>query len=809
MTNGNAMNAFRASIVALALIQTPRCGAPEPPPGNGADLSRCPQGDAAWRAAIGKSGGPDDLARLEATARSAAEHCPSRWEPRWAIGETLFRRSMYTEARGPFDEALVRARAATDSTGIACAANRIGSILYFKGELEPARASFEEALAAARQVDRSDLRAFVLNNLAGLLKERGELARAAVLFDEAVETLRGLGLSKPARAAAYNAAALRMNLGDLTGARTALERLQAEAAGAGEAEIASSASVALGNLLLTVGDLDGAFAWYGRATEDTAQVTIARQMGLGRVALARDDLGEAARRLGEAARLARERDLVLDALLAETWIADVEIRQGRPQQARERLAHLEAEARKAESTQYALWLVRWQSGRAWRADGDLARAEAAFRETVALLESQTAPLSLDQEGLHFLLGRSDPYTDLADALARRNRGASSVAAVKEVLDTMERAHARRLRRALGAASSGSKRAQLETIQASLAPDELLLDYLMGPDRGVVLVVGAREARAIAIDGWNAISSPLARWRAALSRPIGGSFAARARPEEDLAQDADAGHALRRALLDPLGNSLEGVRRIWVVPDGDIAILPLASLPAAPSGERTPPPLGERFEFGSLPMAGAIPRHEPVQGPVLIAGRPVGGVGDRGPLARASLELDGVEAAWSPGSTERLEGERFQREAFVALPLERFGVIHLATHAEASSVDPRRCAVVFSDDQTLGFDAIAGLKLDRPLVVLSACRSGEGEVIAGQGVVGLGWAFLVAGTRELVVSLWSVEDAAAADLMIEFHVRLRAGDDAVRALSAAQAKLRRERPHPAFWAPFVVLARPAD
>ena len=108
---------------------------------------------------------------------------------------------------------------------------------------------------------------------------------------------------------------------------------------------------------------------------------------------------------------------------------------------------------------------------------------------------------------------------------------------------------------------------------------------------------------------------------------------------------------------------------------------------------------------------------------------------------------------------------------------------------------------------LGFDAIARLKLGPAVVVLSACRSGEGEVIPGQGVVGLGWAFLAAGARELVVSLWSVEDAAAAELMVDFHARLREGDDTLRALSPAQAKLRRERTHPAYWAPFIVVARP--
>lgn len=790
------IRAVPSHLALLVLLAFPSCNRPAPQ-GEAVDLATCPKGDAAWRSAIGKSGAADDLAKLEVIARQAAEGCPERWEPRWAVGETLFRRSKFAEARGPFDEALTRARSDADPVGIACAANRIGSILYFKGELEPARALFEEALAAARRADRADLRAFVLNNLAGLLKERGELPVAAVLFDEAVTTLRELKLAKPARWAAYNAAVLRMNLGDFSGARSALEALQKDAADSGDAEVVGSASVALGNLLLTAGDHDGAFAQYQRATSESAQVALAREMGLGRVALARDDLREAEQRLAAAARLGREKELVLDALLAETWNAEVSIRQGRHREALDRLSQLEAEARKAESTQYALWLMHWQSGRAWRAAGNRPRAQSAFREAVVLLEKQTAVLSMEQEGLHFLMGRSDPYTDLADSLTRSERAAD------EVLTTMEQAHARRLRRAFGDRGVALAPASIATIQSSLAADELFVDYLIGRDRGVMLVVGPREARAVSIGGSAAIATALARWRAALVRPIEGSLAAIAQPEQDLARDADAGDALRRALLDPLGNSLRGVRRIWIVPDGDLALLPFASLPAAKPGRL----VGEDLEFGLLPLAGAIPRPTPVSGPLLLAGRPTGGAGELGPLTRASRELDGIEAAWGASATQRLEGDAFLRKAFVELPLERFGTIHLATHALASSVDPRRCAVGFSNSETLGFDAIANLKLGGSLVVLSACRSGEGEVIPGQGVVGLAWAFFASGAREMVVSLWSVEDAAAAELMVELHTRLRAGDDTVHALAAAQSKLRRERPHPAYWAPFVVIARP--
>jgi CHAT domain-containing protein len=92
-------------------------------------------------------------------------------------------------------------------------------------------------------------------------------------------------------------------------------------------------------------------------------------------------------------------------------------------------------------------------------------------------------------------------------------------------------------------------------------------------------------------------------------------------------------------------------------------------------------------------------------------------------------------------------------------------------------------------------------------VLSACRTGEGEVIPGEGVVGLSWAFLKAGAHAIAASLWSVEDSSTADLMVAYHRHLKSGQDPVSALSLAQRELAVSHPHPAYWAPFVVILSP--
>ena len=95
----------------------------------------------------------------------------------------------------------------------------------------------------------------------------------------------------------------------------------------------------------------------------------------------------------------------------------------------------------------------------------------------------------------------------------------------------------------------------------------------------------------------------------------------------------------------------------------------------------------------------------------------------------------------------------------------------------------------------------------PLVILSACRTGEGELIPGEGVVGLTWAFLRAGAQGVVASLWSVEDTATTERMVAFHRHMRDGKDPIAALAAAQREIAEQYFHPAYWAPFVLVVRP--
>ena len=94
------------------------------------------------------------------------------------------------------------------------------------------------------------------------------------------------------------------------------------------------------------------------------------------------------------------------------------------------------------------------------------------------------------------------------------------------------------------------------------------------------------------------------------------------------------------------------------------------------------------------------------------------------------------------------------------------------------------------------------------MVLSACETGLGRLVLGEGIVGLTRAFFYAGASALSVSLWKVADASTARLMYAFYRAVLAGRPLATALREAQlAMLAGAQPHPFYWAPFVLMNVP--
>lgn len=155
-----------------------------------------------------------------------------------------------------------------------------------------------------------------------------------------------------------------------------------------------------------------------------------------------------------------------------------------------------------------------------------------------------------------------------------------------------------------------------------------------------------------------------------------------------------------------------------------------------------------------------------------------------------------------------------RDAVLDPRLKDYRILHFATHGDLNDEQPELSALVFSrfDRQRrpqsgyLRLHDLYTLELNADLVVLSACETALGKQIRGEGVIGLTRGFMHAGSRQVLASLWNVEDNSTASLMKLFYWNLfKKGERPAEALQHAQMTLWQspQTRAPYFWAGFIL------
>ena len=160
------------------------------------------------------------------------------------------------------------------------------------------------------------------------------------------------------------------------------------------------------------------------------------------------------------------------------------------------------------------------------------------------------------------------------------------------------------------------------------------------------------------------------------------------------------------------------------------------------------------------------------------------------------------------------GEQAREETVKSEKLDEYHYIHFASHGFIDEIQPARSGILFSrdphskEDGVLQMGEIMRLKLKADLVTLSACSTGLGKLVSGEGILSLTRSFFYAGARNVTVSLWNVNDSATAALMEAFYRNLNRGLQKSAALREAKLTLLRDRNsawhHPYFWAAFVLV-----
>ena len=304
--------------------------------------------------------------------------------------------------------------------------------------------------------------------------------------------------------------------------------------------------------------------------------------------------------------------------------------------------------------------------------------------------------------------------------------------------------------------------------------------------------------------------------------------------------------LHQLLIKPFESELEDFSNLIIVPDGPLAYLPFEALRNNNSY------LIEQFDIKYVPSVTSYKLLKKPEGSyqkqlLAVAGS---GVSDNAlqtqtrntnfsALPSTLIEVDSVSSHFS--STDVIKEENITEDALKKTLNTSYRFVHLATHGVIDEDEPRQSGLVLSlpdelsasstEDGLLKSSEIYQLNLNSDMVVLSACNSGLGKYVKGEGMLGLQRSFFYSGTSSVVVSLWSVYDRSTAYLMNEFYreiissppeepswytsfMKWAGWDETIpygeKAGSMRKAKLKLvNHPlfnHPVYWAPFIVVGR---
>lgn len=282
--------------------------------------------------------------------------------------------------------------------------------------------------------------------------------------------------------------------------------------------------------------------------------------------------------------------------------------------------------------------------------------------------------------------------------------------------------------------------------------------------------------------------------------------------DPLREGAEApGSQLYQMLLGPAREAV-GIARVTVIPDGPIHLINMESLPVP----RPEPHFWlEDVTLSVAPSLTMLTASDPAPAAgegLLLVGAPDAPDPEYPTLESARKELTGIAGKFPALRKTVLQGGNATRSNYQKAGAERYALVHFAAHAEVGRVSPLDSAIILAregDQFRLYAREILGTpRLQARLVTISACSSAGTTSYAGEGLIGLSWAFLEAGARAVVAGLWDVSDSSSADLMTWLYEGIAAGREPDEALRAAKLRMLKggDFRRPYYWAPYQVYVR---
>ena len=705
-------------------------------------------------------------------------------------------------ARVELEKAGAELRSDPESSAAALVELTAADLAVEFNSFDAAEASYRKAEQSYRQAGDIAGRAQARQGLAYLQLLRGEPAAAAATLEPVVTSLDLSGAHRDAALARVDLAFAYASAGRTTRARAVLATARDSLRRGGDAVGEAAALDAMGDLERGEGRPVAASALY----EQGLQVLAGRQapnvewqlrVGLAEALADQKTPGAAVASMRQAVAVLDRTALRIPAeqrrsrYLADKWYAYDRLARLEAQLGRDSTALEVSERMRAREMRDALARGRIP----WRADADtaLVRQEQELRHAITELAAEVDGSSAT---VGVLRGPSAAPSTPGSALEALAQAEARYAELLTTLRDRQPAYAR-----LVAGPSATWR----EIAGALPADAALVEYLVSDSAAMAFVVTRSGVRSVELATDRAELAPLidfARGAIAATRNAGTVPNYKA-PLRTL-------YTMLVAPVEATG-ALQGVRTLIVAPQAELHYLPFAALLEQGVTGRY---LVEKYDLSVVPSA-SIWLQLRQRAPRSAGMRVLALAPEQQALPGSAVEVAAIRAAMGSGTTV-LMGPAASREGLV-MGASTHDILHFATYGVLNRRNPLLSYLELApkgQDGRLQVADVYGMSLDARLVVLSACQTGIGsgmlaDVPPGDEWVSLSQSFLMAGARNVIATLWPVEDQGTAELMTAFYGELAAGTEVEVALARAQRwAIRNSRwSLPFHWAAFVLVGGP--
>lgn len=459
--------------------------------------------------------------------------------------------------------------------------------------------------------------------------------------------------------------------------------------------------------------------------------------------------------------------------------------------------------------------IRWeaQAGLAevYAAQGKTSLAEREFNESISTIAKARDALEHEEFRLSFLSSAIRFYDAYVNFLIAQKR---PLAALK----IAEQSRAQTLERGLASNANGRANGATNLVRSGktrgLAHAVAFRPQATARRLKATLLfywLGEEQSHAWAITPTGISLFPLPR-RAEIDSVVRSYRDSFTGPRDPLEAGNENGRKLYSALIQPAENLIPKNSRVIVLADGSLNSLNFETV-------IVPGPKAhywiEDVTVLTANSLSLLPRASvsapPKAASLLLMGDALSASPDFPVLPQAGKEIGLVETHFPKDGRTVLTGAQATASHFLEGKPEAFAYLHFATHGTASTARPLESAVILSqqgDSYKLYARDIVQHPLHAYLVTISACNGAGMRTYAGEGLVGLAWAFLRAGAHNVIAGLWEVSNASTPRLMDELYKGLNAGKDPATALRDAKLTLVHSQGNykkPFYWAPFQLYA----